>query len=310
MNNNSSLDLRIHCYQSIVPIPFQQHYDFHYYIYIILYILLAVLSFILNGAMLITLTGYIEFRTPSFALLKLLTMIDGSNAVTSTPLHMAALILAMNGKLDCKLYVSGMTVFSLFCNISLMMTFIISCDRYMAIFFPFWYIRNIDKIIEWYYRSIIATLIILLAVITPLNLMVHHALDFYETSNALIILISHVYIYMKIRKQVKELRKRNKNKRHSENGKNLLTFAIVLSLYLCHLPRVAINLSEMLREYNGICNGCKSSYTLWAQLLMFCNSIINPLLYCFAMNGIRKKMKKRFFKRNRTYPVMQNTSSR
>ena len=307
MDSNSSRNLRIHCYQSIVPIPFQQHYGLHFYIYIILYISLAVLSFTLNGAMLVTLSSYIEFRTPSFALLKLLTLIDGSNAVTSTPLHMAAIISAMNGQLNCKLYVSGVTIFSLFCNISLMMTFLISCDRYMAIFFPFWYIRNIDKIIEWYYRSIIATLIILLAVITPLNLMVHHALDIYETSNALIILISHVYIYMKIRKKVKELRKRNKNKRNSENGKNLLTFAIVLSLYFCHLPRVAINLSDVLREYNAVCNGCNSTYTLWAQLVRFCNSIINPLLYCFAMNGVRKKMKQLFFKRNRTYPVMQNT---
>lgn len=307
MDSNSSRNLRIHCYQSIVPIPFQQHYGLHFYIYIILYILLAVLSFTLNGAMLVTLSSYIEFRTPSFALLKLLTLIDGSNAVTSTPLHMAAIISAMNGQLNCKLYVSGVTIFSLFCNISLMMTFLISCDRYMAIFFPFWYIRNIDKIIEWYYRSIIATLIILLAVITPLNLMVHHALDIYETSNALIILISHVYIYMKIRKKVKELRKRNKNKRNSENGKNLLTFAIVLSLYFCHLPRVAINLSDVLREYKAVCNGCNSTYTLWAQLVRFCNSIINPLLYCFAMNGVRKKMKQLFFKRNRTYPVMQNT---
>ena len=307
MDSNSSRNLRIHCYQSIVPIPFQQHYGLHFYIYIILYVLLAVLSFTLNGAMLVTLSSYIEFRTPSFALLKLLTLIDGSNAVTSTPLHMAAIISAMNGQLNCKLYVSGVTIFSLFCNISLMMTFLISCDRYMAIFIPFWYIRNIDKIIEWYYRSIIATLIILLAVITPLNLMVHHALDIYETSNALIILISHVYIYMKIRKKVKELRKRNKNKRNSENGKNLLTFAIVLSLYFCHLPRVAINLSDVLREYNAVCNGCNSTYTLWAQLVRFCNSIINPLLYCFAMNGVRKKMKQLFFKRNRTYPVMQNT---
>ena len=196
-------------------------------------------------------------------------------------------------------YVNTFTIFigNWLSSVSVASLFLITLDRHLSIFHPFYYV----KIKESHIKLIVVIGIIWLANLamvlgsfaTPdlaLTSIVSSTVALGIFFWSLYVNIRTAFVVKKIRKEI-ESQTANRQKENGDNSRSEMTsrvtrvaFTILGSMFVCYMPFVIFTVVETRVElpFNA---------WIWISTLVFLNSLINPLVYCFQMKEIREEIK-------------------
>eukprot|EP00112_Aurelia_sp_Birch-Aquarium-sp1_P008200 Seg190.7 transcript_id=Seg190.7/GoldUCD/mRNA.D3Y31 product="hypothetical protein" protein_id=Seg190.7/GoldUCD/D3Y31 len=264
-----------------------------------------------NALILYLFFKYEGLRTPSNILLGSLCMTDFLTGLVVVPTIAARRITEAYGKGICSIRIIC-AYFSYFCVITSIVTVgLISIDRYYAIVMPFRYLRRANN--QSYAIIITIEWLILGAYSLLPFLRVLTGSDFFKIAFSLMgfIITMFLVIYAKISRIVEshrrkirpsvklttatniassgapasQLRCSTHSRELRAESKKAHTIAIVVFVtVICYSPLAAI---FVLRGIYGDTYVLVNIADPWADLIMFINSMVNPIIYCLRTKEIR-----------------------
>ena len=201
------------------------------------------------------------FNSPSISLYVYTVFADLFLSIIGLPLWTSYQILAYYRKTICILYEILTFITYYFAIASFFLVLLLSADRYIAVFKPFFYEEKVkpSNRIYRYTTTVIFLLVFLVVSVTKL-LESHIILNIFEAFNATIVLFIDCFIYIIIyckTRKINDMHKKRMGKRYSSKSpkyeKKLVksTLLIVLSSYLCYTPHVI----KLILEFTNILDG-------------------------------------------------------
>lgn len=257
---------------------------------------LILISIIGNSLVLAAILKTPSIRTPSMIMISSLAVSDLLVGVMAQPLFIANKFKSLTEKDLFLQHVTVMTGFFL-CGVSLGTTTVISVDRFMAFHYHMRY-------------STIVTKSRVLCTVTMIWLFTFLCLGLYLWNHPLyhllagiypaICLIICTYLYIKmyriVRHHDKQIRVQKQAVEISScaNSTHMLrliksalnTFVFYICLVICYFPNVVF-----MTLYGTVYRGWKTEWDL-STTVVFVNSSINPILYCWRLRELRKAMVK------------------
>ena len=222
-------------------------------------------------------------NAPSISLYVYTSFADLLLSIFGLPLWIFYQILAYYRKIICILYEVLTFMTHYFAIFSFFLVLLLSIDRYIAVFKPFFYEEKIKPSNKIYrYTTTVIFLLFFLAVSIMKLLENHIVLNIFEDFNANIVLFINCFIYITIyckARKINDMHKKKMGKKYSTNSpkyeKKLVksTLLIVLLLYLCYIPHVI----KLILEFINILYG-DTVYTIGSWTLIASKSLLNPLL--------------------------------
>ena len=236
-------------------------------------------------------------NTPSISLYVYTTFADLFLSIIGLPLWISYQIHTYYRKAICILYEILTFITHYFAIVSFFLVLLLSADRYIVIFKPFFYEEKIKPSNRIYRHTTTVIFLLVFLVVSVTKLLESHImLNIFEALNAIIILFIDCFIYIIIyckARQINDMHKKRMGKKYSSISpkyeKKLVksTLLIVLSLYLCYTPHVI----KLILDFTNILNG-DAVYTIgsWSFLLIAPKSLLNPLLYCYSLKVVCSKV--------------------
>ena len=194
---------------------------------------------------------------------------------------------------SCTTYVAFFVTLSLFCFASLFGVMVLSIDRFVAIHLHLRYQELVT------YNRVVAVVISLWIFSAFLSLIIVWIPAKNTTIFSLIgilCLVTTTYLNYKIYLAVRRHRNQIQTlqvQQETHNGEManaasirksaLGTFYVYLVRLLCFVPRICISIAIAVSEHNTTIKG----FSVYTFLLMFLNSSLNPVIYCWKMRNIR-----------------------
>lgn len=248
-------------------------------------------------------------HTPSNILLQVTAIFDLLVGLVSMPLYSAHLLmLNFSYRHDCDLVQASWVLLHSTTNMSFIMVSIVSIDRYIAIYYPFYYEEKIT-VNSQRYIYISALLWVCLLVFVIICVLKGESVAV-QTQELVIYIVSvlggvviHTKIYLTVRKINMSIssiemgyqtstRKFEKQKLYNANRERkvaLMTSFMLLSLVVFHLPYGVVGALWMVTPPNS--NMSLSIMITWSFTFLSVKSLTNPLLYSYTMTNIRTKVK-------------------
>ena len=264
----------------------------------------TLITIIANAILVLTIFKTGSLQTPSNVLVGALCMSDFLVGVFSQPLFIVLLVYSQAG-LDFRSFVDIFWYSArIFEAMSFMFMFYVTLDRYCAICHPFKYQRFVTC--KRLIYLLIGTSIPAIA-LPALNL----EMFFWICLPTIIFMVPIMLfcygsIYYVIRKQKRIVARigsigeeeRNEIRKTKENKSRAFTLAIVFVCFiLCYFPLLIVVTTK--RGRSKLCTFSVDLfiYYTWAELLLFLNSFINPIIYCLRMKAMRYAARNIFCKK-------------
>ena len=242
-----------------------------------------------------------RLQNPSNLLLGSLGITDLLVGLIEQPLTVARRSMELHKTLICSIRKTCFYV-GYFCAVASVLNIaLISLDRCLAVLFPFEYETLVENRKYCWVIASVWTAWSIFNLLSALNILPRRTF-FYGSLMIIIIsfgivIISYTLIYrvvLKLRRQTTSVERsyepdrRTKQQKHHQMAK---TFGITIGvLLLCYIPKISILYIKVSRE---------TRYTAeaWADMLVFINSSLNPIIYCYRITEIREAMLRIFWRR-------------
>ena len=258
---------------------------------------MSVTAFLGNAVILIALHKESSLHPPSKLLIRSLAITDLCVGLIAEPLFVANCMFKANEQWNMSRYVSavGLTTGYIFSGVSALTLAAISVDRLLAL------------LLRLRYRQVVTlkrTYVIVIAIWVVCT--VSSAMSFWNrlitllcfiivTSLCLVISIfSYTKIFLTLRHHQNEVQDHvqqanQTNQLNIARYKKAVSTAIWLQLTLvaCYLP---CNLVVVLIRYSGVSSSLCNAW-IYTTTLVFLNSSLNPILYCWKLEEVRQAVK-------------------
>lgn len=258
--------------------------------------LLTIPAFVMNLAIIIAVTKKRIFHTPSFFIIANMAISDTLSSCTAIPCLATKCIYLFLQYDPCPIamvstplgYIFGLTSFS-----SIVLQ---SGERYLAIFYPFWYrekLTNKAILIAIACTWVIPSFFVITLMATKDNQLFNGILG----TSMLIFCIGTILMYVFIFKEVKRLEKQSEiqnvatssdaRKFKVESKVTTATAIILVTFGTCFAP------VTLLSFFNGIVG--KATYftgviMYWCWFFGLLNSLLNPLVVCRQLTVLRRSV--------------------
>ena len=277
--------------------------------------LLSAVAVSANTLVVAVMLRYRELRSNSNILILFLALTDVMVGLIVQP----SFIVFSAGKLqmyfNCAALMSYLLTETFCVGLSLLTLSVVTLERYIAIFHPFWYVLNVNKTRLLCVTGTVWTAWMIFNVACRVFSVKND--EFFVPIGSVITgsaLFFDIVVYYKIFKVVKHHERRVKNrddidtkssknwetdkeantnedqkmKRNEQERRMTRTVGYILgTLLLCYFPLMLALTIEMMISKDGIFD-----YFIYplVETIMFMNSALNPFLYCWRCHDIRKKM--------------------
>ena len=298
-NSNAGKDFEVNCGSFNFYFSLEGVYLYNFYINVSGFLITSFLIIVLNCLILVTLLSNNIFNTPSFTLLKFKSLVNVTQGFLTGPLWLTTVFLAKSNAINCTIYM--VTAFTGCVNGGnlVLLVILISIDRYVAVFMPFSYIKFMSTHEKFYIYVYIPCFLITFSIgvisITVGNFTI---VLINQVVYCMLLLLLTPIIYWRLYFKVKRIRltqirgsRFNFRDLQSEYKKTLLTFMLVVTLYLAYIPFLVAATLRMMQVFER-----KVFYGLylWVHFMIYSYSFIAPLLYCCSLPVIRRKIRQKF----------------
>ena len=286
--------------------------------------LVIIMTVVANGVYIVTLVKKRTLHTPSNMLLGALALSDVLVGIVANPTWMV-MISAASGRyrITTAEQVSGLMMY-FFILLSLLNIVTVSADRYIAIFYPFWYLAKATC--KTHIKVAFAVLGISIVIFVPLIIIaaIQLALASYIYLSFIAISLTitcycNIKIFHLIRKKVRQVNVVSNDPKHRESEQsavprvlqqknNAIVIVIITVLFIiCYSPSTIYFTLRFLgitlnHNQHILCS-------FWTVFLVLLNSFMNPVVYFYRMRSFRRAFKAIFLHRQNTNVRQLNVHS-
>ena len=263
----------------------------------VLHAFMSVIAFLGNALILIALHKESSLHPPSKLLLRSLATTDLCVGLIPEPLAVICWMSVANGHLNISRYASpvGCTTANIFCGVSVLTLTAISVDRLLALLLGLRY-RQVVTLKRTY--VIVITLWVLSALLSAMWLWSPSITYLYQIIAIPLCLAISIFSYTKIfftlrhhQNQVQDLAQQpnQTNQLNIARYKKAVSTAIWLQMTLvaCYLPYGVVTVLTT----SGGRSSSVSNVWFYAVSLVYLNSSLNPILYCWKLEEVRQAVK-------------------
>ena len=256
---------------------------------------------IFNLLTILTFIYKIKFRVASRVLLCALAIIDLITGLTAIPMMGSMHLLRYLGKTNsCQFLLPGFIIMFTVLLLTFVTLTLISTDKYLAIFYPFKYSARADKqTLMIQVLAMLWTLVTLFGVFTiftPKLMLIIQALFVTFCLFLPLTIFVHIRIFYELRKRKKHIHTLHANlegqptqiRNDCTRGVRVTTTVIVVMI-ACYLPVVAFGILRRNKSFDHYSDRNKLIQH-WIHGLVLLNSLMNPFIYCWQLQGFRKSL--------------------
>ena len=271
-------------------------------------IVFATVCVVLNFLILKVMFQHQSLRTIPNCILMNLAFSDILTGLLSQPLKAVLTAFFLKRVQICPLYLTGLQLGYIFGMVSCLTLMLMAFERYLAIFRPFRYIKmTVDR--RWLYSAIasiwIGSLsIALLSFFTPgmsLMRMMAIGIIILTISCSSLVYTRAIMVVKKINTRVSAIpdettygtdRRADKHATLAHTNRKLkatrMASLILAVMIACYLPScVLTTLRNIAKTKSDVVNGLHD----WGQSFVLLNSSLNPIIYCWNLSEMRKRIK-------------------
>ena len=275
----------------------------HVIVLYVINILPMLISIIGNAVCIIALVRTPSLQRPSNIWVGALCISDLIVGIVSQPIYYGSLISMVTGKAARSLWTASTNANVLLGTASFIMAYLVTLDRYLAVCRPFWYARVVTKRL-----CIFGAALGFVLSFPPIivNIFSPKATLLYCVVQMVLILGQIAFFYCRIYANILRQRRhisslavvnydRRKFRRRKSETKRAYTIAIIIvTMIISYGPMNVILVLFGNSKPGGICLLPERSVVAmaWGQYFVLLNSAINPMIYCFRMQEIRRAIKR------------------
>ena len=269
-------------------------YNASFLLFAVLPCLLAVPTFAMNLAIIIVIVKKQVFHTPPFVLIANMALSDFLSSCTSYICYSITCVYFLLGRDPCAVAVIGTPFAYVFCCTSFNCIVLQSVERYLAIFYPFWYREKLTTRIVLYLNCLIWAVSICLIGILMISKN-NQLFDGIIGISTLLLSLATVIIYALILKEVKRMENMSickdvatsskDGKFQSESKVSKATAIILVAFVTCFGPLILLNFSTTVM---GRTTYSADVALYWCWFLALVNSFLNPLVICRQLTVLRR----------------------
>lgn len=259
----------------------------------VIIVILSITTLFGNSVILVTIWKTSSLHSASNILLSSLAVSDLAMGLVVQPLFIVYLLAPLGSEL--------LHVLSIFLSTpSLMIITAIGVDRLLALQF---HLRYIQVVTPLRVKSVVSFIWLLSAAIASSKLWAGYFFYLIPPATFLCLLVTNLFVYSKIYCVVRRHRRQiQQQQQQLQQGSNdnvyrilrlkksaLKTFLLCIILLLCYLPYSVYTHLQMLRAV------ASASVLITTVTLVFLNSTLNPLIYCWRDSQIRAAVKQLFY---------------
>ena len=258
--------------------------------------LLTIPTFTINLAIITVVIKKQIFHTPPFMIIANMAVSDLLCSCTTFILFPIHSVYIMSGHDPCIIANIGVSFGYLFCATSFTSILLQSIERYLAIFYPFWYHEKLTvrkllllDLISWLPSSFFVTLLMLTT-----NRQLFNGIFGAIT---LVLFIGTIAVYIRIYGEVKRIEKltasqvvvSESNDKHlkTESKVTKATAIILFTFAMCFAPNILLSLSTSII---GKATYFTDLALYWIFFLTLSNSFLNPLVVCRQLTTLRRSV--------------------
>ena len=259
---------------------------------------MSVTALLGNALILIVLHKESSLHPPSKLLLRSLATTDLCVGLIAEPLAVISWMSVVNGHLNISRYASpvGCTTANIFCGVSVLTLTAISVDRLLALLLGLRY-RQVVTLKRTY--VIVITLWVLSALLSAVWYWSPSITFLYQIIAIPLCLIISIFSYTKIFSTLRHHQNQVHDQFQQPNQTNQLNIArykkavstaiwLQLTLVACYLPYGVVT---TLATNGGLSSSVYSAWYYVAVSLVFLNSSLNPILYYWKIEEVRRGVK-------------------
>ena len=243
-----------------------------------------------------------SLQTPSNIWVGALCISDLIVGILAQPIYYGSLVSMITGKAARILWLASTNCAILLATISFLMAYFVTLDRYLAICHPYWYARVVTKGL-CIFGAVLGFLLSVPSIIV--NNLAPSATQLYCTVLTVLIVSQITVFYCRIYANILRQRQHisslavvnqdgSKSRRRNFETRRAYTIAIIIAtMLISYVPMNVIMVLFGNTTQNDICTLSEQAIVAiaWGQFFVLLNSAMNPIIYCFRMQDIRKAIK-------------------
>ena len=255
---------------------------------------LSYTSVMLNILMIHAIRKTSSLQIPSKTLLLSLAVSDLGVGLIVQPLYIVVLVTQIEQNTSNKVFEVFIGILNIFAHASFFSVLALTADRFLAIHL---HLRYQELVTHKRVVSVVMSTWVLSAILCPLDSLwlPREAIVIYLVINIAVLVTSallHYKIFVVVRHQMRQIQAQQVQQ-VIQNGKiaNITrlkksvacTFYIYIVFLVCYVPAICLTLSKMISRSNG-----PDVWSYYVNSLVFLNSSLNPLIYCWQLRCIRQ----------------------